>query len=113
MYSLLLIDDEPWALRGLQGSCNWEKYGFCQVDSTSNSQEALNLLQERTPNLVISDIRMPDLTGIELLKFSKSKNLGCEFVFVSGFSENKELLDSHQVYPADFIAEGPSTSPKR
>lgn len=94
MYSLLLIDDEPWALRGLQGSCNWEKYGFCQVDSTSNSQEALNLLQERTPNLVISDIRMPDLTGIELLKFSKSKNLGCEFVFVSGFSEFEYAQDA-------------------
>lgn len=87
MNSVLLIDDEPWSLRGLLSSCKWENYGFHQVLSSTNPYQAKVFLLERHPEIVICDIRMPELSGIDLLKLAQREKLNSEFIFVSGFSE--------------------------
>lgn len=87
MSAVLLIDDEPWGLRGLKNSCKWEDYGFDQVLSSTDPAQAKTLLLRAHPKIVISDIRMPELSGIDLLKLARCSRLHSEFIFVSGFSE--------------------------
>lgn len=85
--SLLLVDNEPWALFGLQQSCDWAAFGFTEVHATTFSSEAFSILGEKTPRLVISDIRMPDYTGLDLLRYVGRNKLPSEVIFISGFSD--------------------------
>jgi len=87
MYSVLIIDDEPWALRGLQNSCDWQSCAISDVTGVQNSHDAIEHIRKNSPDIVISDIRMPGLTGIDILKYVRNNNINSAFIFVSGFSE--------------------------
>lgn len=87
MYQVYLIDDEPWVLIGLERLISWEKYGFCVVGKSTSSREAWGQIVEKKPDVVITDIRMPGLNGLELLGKMKKEKLDSEVVLVSGFAE--------------------------
>lgn len=85
--TVLLVDDEPWALFGLQKSCDWAEFGFTEVYATSSSSEAFSILNEKMPRLIVSDIRMPDYTGLDLLCHIAKNKLQSAVIFISGFSD--------------------------
>lgn len=59
MFRVVLIDDEPWALRGLQQIVDWEQQGFVIAGAYQSAQEAWNNLAADQPDAIFSDIRMP------------------------------------------------------
>ena len=63
MYRVLLVDDEPLALEGLKLVVDWEKLGYQIAGTCGNGEEAIALIKELGPDLVITDIRMPVLDG--------------------------------------------------
>ncbi len=87
MYNVLLVDDEPWVLIGLQRIFNWENYNFHILCATSNSLEALEIIKRASVDVVLSDIRMPDLSGLDLLKITKENFPSITFILVSGFAD--------------------------
>ena len=68
MYRVLLADDEPIILSGLQSMLNWERLDCTVCGAARNGQQALELVEARRPDIVICDINMPLLTGLELLE---------------------------------------------
>ncbi len=68
IYKVLLVDDEPMILRGMEEGIEWKTYGFEIVGTASNGQEAWEIIQNNRPDVLISDIRMPFMNGIELVK---------------------------------------------
>ena len=88
MLKVLLIDDEPFVRKGLQALIDWEAEGFQIVNALENGKEALENLKGNQYDVIISDIKMPEMDGIELLKQVKEDNLTeAKFVFLSGFYE--------------------------
>lgn len=87
MYRVLLVDDEIWSLKGLEGSFKWEDQGFCVWERTSSSIEAMKLIETGRPDAVFTDIRMPDLSGIDLLRRTREKGLDSEFIIISGYAQ--------------------------
>ena len=73
-FSLLLVDDEPWALSGMEEIIPWEEYGFEIVGKCSTASEALRLLGEKKPQAVFTDIRLPDYSGLELNPANSGKH---------------------------------------
>ena len=63
---LLLVDDEPLVLIGMQGMLNWAALGYEVVGTARNGAEALRAVQEKQPDIVVSDIRMPVMDGFAL-----------------------------------------------
>lgn len=87
MFEVLLIDDEPWVLMGMQRIFNWEKWGFHVSAAVSSSLDGLSLIEKRHIDVVFSDIRMPDLSGLELLEKVHTKNPSIVFILISGFAD--------------------------
>ena len=81
MLKVLLVDDEPFIIQGLKVIIDWENEGFEIAGMVSNGKEALQFLENENVDLVIADIRMPEMTGLELLEtLRKEKKSDVYFV---------------------------------
>lgn len=88
MLKVLLVDDEPFILQGLSVIIDWNSEGFEITGKVSNAFEALELLQKEKVDLVIADIKMPKMTGLELLeKVRREKISDAYFVMLSGYND--------------------------
>lgn len=87
MEKLLLVDDEEWILEGFKLQLPWEKYGICLTDTAQNGADALEVLKEQQPSIVMTDIRMPKMDGLELAKYIYDHALPCEVIIVSGYAD--------------------------
>ena len=87
MYEVLLLDDEPWALVGIRKVFQWSECGFTVVSETTNPVEAFDVICKQQPDVVFTDIRMPEISGLELMRKTREKGIGTEFIVVSGFAE--------------------------
>lgn len=86
-YQVVLIDDEPWTMVYMKKTFKWEDKGFEIIAETQNSLEAFDLIEQTRPDVVFTDIRMPEMSGIELMKGLRKKGVESEFVIASGFAE--------------------------
>lgn len=104
MYSVLLVDDEPRAIEGLQLFVNWRKLGFQVCGVCENGIEALDTATRLTPDVVMTDIRMPEMDGLELIgKMQESGRSAPEFVILSGHSEFSYAKRAMQLGIYDYL----------
>ena len=87
MYSAMIVDDEQWVVVNLLNSVDWPLYGFQIVGTETNSPRALEQIRELNPDLVFVDIRMPEMSGLELIKRCGESSPDTLFIVVSGFAE--------------------------
>ncbi|NIK70759.1 response regulator [Paenibacillus sp. BK720] len=88
MYRVLLVDDEPFAIEGLQLLIDWEKNGFEVESVCGDGEEAARLIRESKPDLVVTDIRMPIMDGLELISQMRLEgHKQTKFVVMSGYSD--------------------------
>ncbi|MCQ4085388.1 response regulator [Saccharibacillus sp. JS10] len=88
MYKVLLIDDEPLAIEGLKWLIDWEKYDFHIQGTYDNGEDALEHIRRNAPDLVVTDIRMPGLDGLQFIEAArKIGNTSTLFVIASGYDD--------------------------
>jgi len=87
MNSVIIIDDEPWAIKGIRNAFDWNKYGFEITGQFTSAHKAFEFICKERPDLVFTDIRMPEISGLDLIRMTKEEGLDVEFVIVSGFAE--------------------------
>ena len=85
---VLLVDDEPVILEGLKVMIDWEQEGLQVVGSASDGMEAFQMIRELSPDIVITDIKMPRMSGLELLERVREKgNKQTGFIVLTGFDD--------------------------
>lgn len=88
MLKVLLVDDEPFIVKGLSVLIDWEQEGFEIAGVASNGEEALKFLQKEKVDLIIADIKMPVMTGLELLEYIRTHQVSdAYFVILSGYAD--------------------------
>ncbi|MDE6363352.1 MAG: response regulator [Lachnospiraceae bacterium] len=88
MLKILLVDDEPFIVQGLSMLLDWEKEGCEIVATMQNGMEALAYLRANEVDLIIADIKMPEMTGLELLETIRREQISdAYFVILSGYSD--------------------------
>jgi YesN/AraC family two-component response regulator len=87
IYNIVIVDDEKWALLYLKSLFNRTDLGFTVTAGCLNPREALSLLEKERPDVLITDIRMPDISGLELIEYARLMDIPCEVVIISGFTE--------------------------
>lgn len=73
MIQLLIVDDEPLVQIGIKSMLNWDRLGIEICGVAANGEHALDLMLETMPQIVITDIRMPVMNGLELIKTCSEK----------------------------------------
>lgn len=88
MLRVLLVDDEPFILQGLKILVDWNEEGFEIAGTASDGKEALEFIQSNQVDLIITDIKMPGMDGLELLEKIRNEKLSeAYFVILSGYAE--------------------------
>ncbi len=87
MYRVILIDDEPWTLQGIAQTFHWREYDFEVAGSYTFATQALQEILEKKPDAVFTDIRMPIISGIEILNAIRKNGLDTEIIIISGFGQ--------------------------
>jgi len=87
MLKVLLVEDETLVKVGLNSLVNWEEMGFKVVAEGNNGEHGLSLIKEYQPDLVITDIVMPKMNGIDMMKKAKEYNPDITFIILSSYNE--------------------------
>lgn len=104
MLRVLLVDDEPFILQGLQVLIDWQEQGFEVIGTASNGEEAVEFLKEQKVDLIVADIKMPIMTGLELLARIRQENISdAYFVILSGYADFSYAQEAIRHKCTDYI----------
>lgn len=85
MRKAVIVDDDRWALQDIYSSFMLEKYGFEVIAQCLKAEDALPVILEKRPDLVITDVRMDGMNGLELLQTCRKKKVDAFFIVISGY----------------------------
>lgn len=87
MYTIVIADDEVQLRQALIRRIDWESVGFRVVGEAENGIEALDLVEKLEPDLLLTDVRMPFMSGIELAREVREIRPAMQIAFLSGFDD--------------------------
>lgn len=103
MLRVLLVDDEPLVLAGIKHLIDWEKNGCIVAGTASSGTEALKLLESLRPNLVICDIAMPDLSGLEVLRKAAADFPETVFIMLTNYQDFELARESLRYRAVEYL----------
>ena len=86
-YTLLLVDDEEEVIQVIMHKIPWEELGFSVIGHANNGIKALEIMEENQPDVVMTDIRMPYMDGMELCSNIRQKYPTTHVLLFTGFDE--------------------------
>ncbi len=102
-YRMILIDDEAVILRGLRKLIDWDTLNIDIVGEAWDGEKGLELIRSMKPDIVISDIAMPNLNGIEMLREIYRNNWNIKTVFLSGYQEFSYAQEAVRYGAVDYL----------
>ena len=103
MLSVLIVDDEPIFRMGLRSGINWADLDCEIIGEASNGKEALSIIEEKKPNIILLDIKMPGMDGIELLKNCRQHPDNQCFIVLSCFNEYPFVREAMKLGALDYL----------
>ena len=89
MYRVLIADDEAIIREGIKCLLDWEKIGYTIADEAANGEQTLQKICTLDPDVVLIDIRMPGLTGLEVIRKAREAGFDKKIIILSGYSDFK------------------------
>ncbi len=103
MYKALIADDEIWVASLIKKSVDWEAFGIEIVGETHDGEDAFNKILSLKPDIVITDIRMPGISGLELMEKVRLLGLSVEFIILSGYNSFEYAKEAIKYSAVSFI----------
>jgi len=104
MIKLLIVDDEPLVQAGIKSMLNWEDYDIRIIGTVANGAAAYDIITEQEPEIVITDIKMPVMTGLELAKkcYEEKRNFPV-FIILSSYEEFNYAKEALTYQVSDYL----------
>lgn len=102
MYRLIIVEDEEIIRKGLVHTIDWLSMGFIVVGEAENGEKGLNLIKELNPDLVITDIKMPFINGLEMLSLAENTKF-FESIILTSYSEFDYAKKAISIGVSDYI----------
>lgn len=103
MINVIVVDDELLMRIGLQSMINWEENGFQIIGEAANGKEALDIILNQAPDLIITDIKMPVMDGLELIRQASKMLDDCQYVILSCLDEFHYAKEALRLGAADYL----------
>ncbi|NOU92704.1 response regulator [Paenibacillus sp. LMG 31456] len=103
MYKVIIVDDEKLLRQGFIHMTDWSVNGFEIVGDASNGIEALELVERYQPDIVVTDIRMPGMDGIELTRILKQRYKDIQVIVLSSYNDFEYVKETLQLGALDYI----------
>lgn len=87
LLKLVIVDDEPILLQGLLQTYHWEKMGFEVVGTAQSGEQAIEVIKEHRPDVVLTDIRMKKITGLMVIEEIKKSGIDSLFIVLSAYRD--------------------------
>ena len=87
MYKMLVVDDEPNMVEGITHGINWRQYDIEEVFAAYNALEAMDICGQERPEIILTDIRMPGMDGLEFIEKVRTELPDSEILLISAFEE--------------------------
>ncbi len=97
MEKLLIVDDEEIELNGMAELIDWQKYNYELVGTAINGKRGLALIQEKQPDIVITDIKMPVMDGLAMIRAAQEQQTDAVFVVLSGYGDYEYTSQAMQL----------------
>jgi len=100
---MIIVDDERIILESLETLIDWESIGVEVVGTANNGGDAIDLAFKLCPDIILSDISMPALTGLEMLKALREKELRVEVIFITAYGKFDYAKEAIKFGAYDYI----------
>ena len=100
---VLLVEDEYEIRKGIRYLIDWERYGFEVIGEAADGEQALEIIEQKEPNIVLSDIRMPNMDGVQLTKVLQMRYPSVKVIILSGYSDYDYVRTCFQYGAVDYI----------
>ena len=103
MYKVLIIDDEPWSREVVKVLGEWKNLKLQVIGEAEDGREGLRLIGELYPDIVITDMRMPGMEGVELLQAINEKFPNLKIIVMSGYSDFAYLKQAIRTRAIEYL----------
>ena len=100
---MCVIDDIKTVVQGISNQINWETHGIRIVGTASNGEKGIELINQTEPHIVLTDIRMPKINGLEMTRQVLKKFPRTRIVFLSGYTDFQYAQQAVQLGAFDYI----------
>ncbi|RBW70776.1 response regulator [Bacillus taeanensis] len=103
MHKLVIVDDEKVVIDGLTSAINWKEHQIEIVGTASDGKEAFQCIVDKKPNIVLADIQMPELNGLDLIQKVKNICPDTVFIIISGYTEFDYAKRAIELEAVDYL----------
>lgn len=103
MLSLLIVDDEEMIRDGIAQGVPWNELGFEVMGEVCDGLQAIEAIKKKVPDVVITDIRMPEMDGIELMEYLADHYPSIKLIVLSGYNDYEYLKSSIRNNVSDYL----------
>ncbi|WP_313559248.1 response regulator [Ruminiclostridium cellobioparum] len=100
---MVIVDDEMLVRAGIKSAIKWEKEGYTIVGEAEDGFSALKVIEETKPDIVLLDVNMPGMNGIDLIKLLREKEISCSIIILSCHEEFEFVKDALKNGARDYL----------
>lgn len=100
---LLIVEDEVLVRCGLKSVIDWDKLGMTIVGDAANGKQALEIYERERPDIILTDIKMPVMDGLEMISRIREKDQKTKIVILTCYEEFRYLQDAMRMGVSDYI----------
>jgi len=103
MFKVIIIDDEPIIRKGLKNIINWKQYDCTVCAEASDGEEGKQLIEAHRPDILITDIRMPEMDGLNMIREVKEYIPDCKIIILTGYRDFDYVQEAIKLGAFDFV----------
>lgn len=102
-FKVVIIDDEPWTREVIKTLANWEALGLEIVGEASDGEYGLELIRLMSPDIILTDVKMPHLNGIDLIDTLRKEDNHTPVIFISGYDDYTFIRSALKLEAIDYL----------
>lgn len=100
---MVVVDDNRQIREGIHFGIEWERYGISEIQEFADGSECLKALDDFEPDIIIADIRMPNIDGLKLLEEVRKRTDNCRYILLSAYSDFSYAQQAIRLGANDYI----------